>query len=109
MSGMLRAVTAIVTPIVLAGAVVCLPDSAGAQFSPQAQAQCELSAIRNTRSAFAIQTIRSACNWLVLNEGSLLNEGLRGYYICLVQNLSGAQDDVAANAIVSACRAANRQ
>lgn len=100
--GLLRAVPAIVTAIVLAGPVVCLPDSARAT-----QAQCELSAIRDTRSAFAIQTIRSACNWLAVNEGSLLNESLRPYYVCLVQNLSGAQSDAAAGAIVSACRAAN--
>ena len=101
--GTLRAAPA----IVVAGLVVCLPDSTSAQFSPQRQAQCELSAIGNTRSAFAIQTIRSACNWLAVNEGSLLNESLRPYYLCLVQNLSGAQSDAAANAIVSACRTAN--
>jgi hypothetical protein len=101
--GMLRAAPA----IILAGAAMCLRDPASAQFSPQRQAQCELSAIGNTRSAFAIQTIRSACNWLAVNEGSLLNESLRPYYVCLVQNLSGAQSDAAANAIVSACRTAN--
>lgn len=105
--GMLRAAPAIVTAIVLAGPVVCLPEAASAQFSTRAQAQCELSAIGNTRSPFAIQTIRSACNWLAVNEGSLLNESLRPYYVCLVQNLSGAQSDAAAGAIVSACRAAN--
>jgi len=42
-----------------------------------------------------------------VNEGSLLNESLRPYYLCLMQNLSGAQSDVAATSIVSACRAAN--
>jgi hypothetical protein len=105
--GTLRIAPAIVTAIVSAGAIVCLPDSAGAQFSPQRQAQCELSAIGNTRSAFAIQTIRSACNWLALNGDSLLNESLKPYYVCLVQNLSGAQSDAAAGAIVSVCRAAS--
>jgi len=69
----------------------------------------ELSAIRNTRSAVAIQRIRTACNWLAINEGSLLNESLRGLYLCLVQNLSGAQDDGAAVAIMSACRRSYRQ
>jgi hypothetical protein len=64
-------------------------------------------AISTTRSAVALQNIRAACNWLVVNEGSLLNESLRPFYLCLVQNLSGAQDDRAAGAIVSACRAAN--
>jgi hypothetical protein len=107
MNGLLRAVPAIMTAIVLAGPVVCLPAPASAQFSTRTQAQCELSAIRDTRSAFAIQTIRSACNWLALNGDSLLNESLKGYYVCLVQNLSGAQSDGAASAIVSACRAAN--
>jgi hypothetical protein len=105
--GVPRTAPATVTAIALAGLVVCLPDTARAQFSPQRQAQCELSAIGSTRSAFAIQTIRSACNWLAVNEGSLLNESLRPYYLCLVQNLSGAQSDAAANAIVSACRTAN--
>jgi hypothetical protein len=104
---MLRAARTIATAIVLAGPVAGLPDSASAQFSTRTQAQCELSAIGSTRSPFAIQTIRSACNWLAVNEGSLLNESLRPYYVCLVQNLSGAQSDAAAGAIVSACRAAN--
>jgi hypothetical protein len=106
-TGMLRAAAAILTAVVLAAPVLCLPGSAGAQFSPQAQAQCELSAIRDTRSALAIQTIRSACNWLALNGDSLLNESLKPFYVCLVQNLSGAQSDAAANAIVSSCRVAN--
>jgi hypothetical protein len=105
--GLLRAAPTIVTAIVLAGPVACLPDAARAQFSTQTQAQCELSAIRDTRSPFAVQTIRSACNWLALNGDSLLNESLRPYYVCLVQSLSGAQSDAAAGAIVSACRAAN--
>lgn len=98
---------AIATAILLAGPIMGPPNPASAQFSPQTQARCELSAIGNTRSAFAIQTIRSACNWLAVNEGSLLNESLRPYYVCLVQNLSGAQSDAAASAIVSACRMAN--
>ena len=103
---MRRAVAAIMPAIVVAGAVLSQPQPSRAQ-SAQKQAQCELSAIGGTRSALALQTIRSACNWLVINEGSLLNESLRPYYVCLVQNLSGAQSDAAANAIVSACRAAN--
>jgi hypothetical protein len=106
-SGMLRAAPAIMSAIVLAGPVICLPESTRAQSATEKQAQCELSAIRNTRSAVAIQSIHSACNWLAINEGSLLNESLRGYYLCLVQNLSGAQDDGAAGAIVSACRASH--
>jgi hypothetical protein len=68
------------------------------------QAQCELSAIRDTRSALAIQFIRSACNWLALNGDSLLNERSKGYYVCLVRQLSGGQADEASGAIVSACR-----
>lgn len=105
----MRRTPAIVSAIVLAGALTCLPDPASAQFATERQqAQCELSAIRNTRSAVAIQTIRSACNWLAINEGSLLNESLRGFYLCLVQNLSGVQDDAAAGAIVAACRTTHR-
>ena len=102
---MRRAARAIVSASVLVGPLICLPELASAQSATQTQAQCELSAIRNTRSAVAIQTIRSACNWLAVNEGSLLNESLRPYYLCLVQNLSGAQDDAAAGAIAAACRA----
>jgi hypothetical protein len=105
--GVLRAAPTIVWAIVFAGPVVGLPGAANAQFSTRSQAQCELSAIRDTRSPFAVQTIRSACNWLALNGDSLLNESLKPYYVCLVQNLSGAQSDAAAGAIVSACRAAN--
>ena len=78
--------------------------SVNAQTSMEKQAQCELSAIRDTRSALAIQFIRSACNWLALNGDSLLNERSKGYYVCLVQQLSGVQADEAASAIVSACR-----
>ena len=103
---MRRTTSAIMSAIVLAGPVLCQPEPSRAQ-TAQKQAQCELSAIGSTRSALALQTIRSACNWLVINEGSLLNESLRPFYLCLVQNLSGAQNDAAAGAIVSACRAAN--
>jgi hypothetical protein len=103
---MRRAAQAIVSAMALAGPVICLPESSRAQSATEKQAQCELSAIRNTRSAVAIQSIHTACNWLTVNEGSLLNESLRGFYVCLVQNLSGAQDDGAAAAIVSACRRA---
>ena len=106
-SGIRRAARAIMSAIVLAGPVTWLPEPSGAQSQGQKQAQCELSAIGGTRSQLALQTIRSACNWLVVNEDSLLNESLRPFYVCLVQNLSGAQSDAAASAIVSACRAAN--
>ena len=102
-----RSVSVIISAVALAGWVICLPESSNGQSAAQRQAQCQLSAIGVTRSVVAIQTIRSACNWLAVNEGSLLNESLRPYYLCLVQNLSGAQDDAAAGAIVSACRAAN--
>ena len=96
---------AILTAMV-AGTLLSSSGSVIAQTTMERQAHCELSAIRDTRSALAIQFIRSACNWLALNEGSLLNESLRGFYLCLVQNLSGAQSDAAAGAIVSACRRA---
>jgi hypothetical protein len=99
-----RALSAILTAIVVAGTLLSSPESVTAQTSVERQAQCELSAIRDTRSALAIQFIRSACNWLALNGDSLLNESLRPYYVCLVRQLSGAQADEAAGAIVSACR-----
>jgi hypothetical protein len=105
-SGMRRAALAIMSAIALAGPIVCLPELSRAQSATEKQAQCELSAIRDTRSALAVQRIHAACNWLAINEGSLLNESLRGFYLCLVQNLSGAQSDGAAAAIVSACRRA---
>jgi len=103
---MRQAAPAIMAAIALAAAVICVPAPSRAQSALEKQAQCELASIRNTRSAVALQTIRTACNWLAINEGSLLNESLRGLYLCLVQNLSGAQDDAAAAAIVSACRRA---
>ncbi|WP_247507726.1 VF_A0006 family four-cysteine protein [Bradyrhizobium sp. 1] len=78
-----------------------------AQSDMERQAQCELSAIRDTRSALAVQYIHSACNWLVVNGDSALNASSKGYYICLVRQLSGAQGNEAAAAIISACRTSN--
>jgi len=92
----------------LISAAFVLPETAKAQSTVTQQAQCELAAIRDTRSAVAVQFIRSACNWLALNGDSLLNAQYKGYYVCLLQNLSGVQADAAAQAVVSACRAANR-
>jgi hypothetical protein len=96
---------AVLAAIVVAGTLLSSSSSVIAQTSMERQAQCELSAIRDTRSALAIQFIRSACNWLALNGDSLLNESSKGYYVCLVRRLSGVQADEAAGAIVSACRA----
>jgi hypothetical protein len=96
---------AILTAIVVAGTLLSASRSVMAQtIMEKQQAQCQLSAIRDTRSAVAIQFIRSACNWLALNGDSLLNESSKGYYVCLVRQLSGVQADEAAGAIVSACR-----
>jgi hypothetical protein len=97
----------ILTGLVVAGAVLSFSGSVVAQTDMERQAQCELSAIRDTRSALAVQHIRSACNWLVVNGDSLLNESSKGYYVCLVRQLSGAQSNEAAAAIMSACRASN--
>jgi hypothetical protein len=102
--GRAQARLAILTAIVVAGTLLSSSGSVIAQTSMERQAQCELSAIRDTRSAFAIQFIRSACNWLALNGDSLLNERSKRYYVCLVRQLSGVQADEAAGAIVSACR-----
>jgi hypothetical protein len=94
----------VLTAIVVAGMLLSSSESVIAETVVERQAQCELSAIRDTRSALAIQFIRSACNWLALNGDSLLNESGRDYHVCLVQQLSGVQADQAAGAIVSACR-----
>jgi hypothetical protein len=102
--GRVRALLAVLTAIVVAGTLLSSSGSVIAQTSMERQAQCELSAIRDTRSALAIQFIRSACNWLALNGDSLLNESSKGYHVCLVRQLSGVQADEAAGAIVSACR-----
>ena len=102
--GRAHALLAVLTAIVAAGTLLSSSASAFAQTSMEKQAQCELSAIRDTRSALAIRFIRSACNWLALNGDSLLNESSKGYYVCLVRQLSGVQADEAAAAIVSACR-----
>ena len=99
-----HALLAILTAIVVAGTLLSSSRSVIAQTSMEKQAQCELSAIRDTRSALAIQFIRSACNWLAVNGDSLLNESSKGYHVCLVRQLSGVQADEAAGAIVSACR-----
>jgi hypothetical protein len=97
----------ILAAVVLAGSVFAPSEATRAQSTAERQAACELSAIRDTRSAFAVQLIRSACNWLALNADSLLNEQNNKYNLCLIQNLSGAQSDAAAQAIASACRTAN--
>lgn len=102
--GRARALTALLTAIAVAGMLLSSSESVIAETVVERQAQCELSAIRDTRSAMAIQFIRSACNWLALNGDSLLQESSRGYHVCLVQQLSGVQADQAAGAIVSACR-----
>jgi hypothetical protein len=102
--GRAHALLAILIAIVIAGTLLSSSGSVIAQTSMEKQAQCELSAIRDTRSALAIQFIRSACNWLALNGDSLLNESSKGYHVCLVRQLSGVQADEAAGAIVSACR-----
>ena len=103
--GRAHALLAILTAIVVAGTLLSASRSVIAQtIMEKQQAQCQLSAIRDTRSAVAIQFIRSACNWLALNGDSLLNESSKGYYVCLVRQLSGVQADEAAGAIVSACR-----
>lgn len=90
--------------LVVAGAILSSGGSVFAQSSREVQAECELSAIRDTRSVLAIQLIRSACNWLALNGGSSLHESGKNYNNCLVQRLSGVQADEAAGAILSACR-----
>jgi hypothetical protein len=91
---------------VLARGVLVPIEVARAQSADERQARCVLAAIRDTRSAVAVQFIRSACNWLALNADSLLNAEIKPYYLCLVQNLAGAQSDAAAQAVVSACRTA---
>ena len=97
----------ILTAIAAAGTLLSSVQSVAAQSDLERQAQCELSAIRDTRSPLAVQYIRSACNWLVVNGDSLLNASNKGYYICLVRQLSGAQSNEAAAAIMSACRTSN--
>lgn len=95
------------TGVVAAAMLLSFSGSVAAQTDREKQAQCELSAIRDTRSALAVQYIRSACNWLALNGDSLLNESGKGYYACLVRQLSGAQANEAAAAIISVCRTSN--
>lgn len=99
-----RAASVLTTAMIAAATLLAASLSAIAQTSQERQAQCELSAIRDTRSALAIQFIRSACNWLALNGDSLLNESSKRYHVCLVRQLSGVQANEAASAIVSACR-----
>lgn len=102
-----RSPSAIVMAAVAAGMLFLSAEFAVAQTDMEKQAQCELSAIRDTRSALAVQYIRSACNWLAVNGDSLLNASSKGYYVCLVRQLSGAQSNEAAAAIMSACRTSN--
>lgn len=102
-----RAPSRILAGVVAAAALFSFSAPVVAQTEIERKAQCELSAIRDTRSPLAVQYIRSACNWLAVNGDSLLNESGKGYYICLVRQLSGAQANEAAAAIISACRTSN--
>jgi hypothetical protein len=102
-----RAPSRILAGVAVAITLLSFSAPSVAQTDIERQAQCELSAIRDTRSPLAVQYIRSACNWLVVNGDSLLNESSKGYYVCLVRQLSGAQSNEAAAAIMSACRASN--
>ncbi|HEY1475490.1 MAG TPA: VF_A0006 family four-cysteine protein [Pseudolabrys sp.] len=87
--------------------VTIVPVAGRAQFDAnKAQAECELSAIRDTRSPLAVTWIRTACNRLAIDTGPL-HESNRRFHLCLVQSLSGAQSDAAANQIISACRTSN--
>src|SRR5262249_31191110 len=97
----------ILAAIVLAGTVFAPGGATRAQGTVERQAACQVLANRDNRSVLAGQLFRPACHWLALNADSLLNEQNKKYYICLVQNLSGAQADAAAQAIASACRTAN--
>lgn len=106
-SGQTRARLRTLAGIVAAGAVLAFSGPATAQTEIERKAQCELSAIRDTRSPLAVQYIRSACNWLAVNGDSLLNESGKAYYVCLLRQLSGAQANEAAAAIISACRTTN--
>jgi hypothetical protein len=86
--------------------MLAAPAPSGAQFNAeQRQAQCELGAIGTTRSRLAIDWIRTACNRLAIDTGPL-NERNRLFYNCLLNNLSGVQNDAAADRIISACRTA---
>jgi hypothetical protein len=105
--GRARARWRILTGAVAAVAVLSFSGPVAAQSDMERKAQCELSAIRDTRSPLAVPYIRSACNWLAINGDSLLNESGKAYYVCLVRQLSGAQSNEAAAAIMSACRTTN--
>src|SRR5215471_4709189 len=94
--------------------VLAIVISAGPAFAPlqssqaffgddEKQAQCELNSIGDTRSPMAVDFIRSSCNWLAVNNGGL-DERNRKYHLCLLQYLSGVQDDLAAARIISSCR-----
>jgi hypothetical protein len=86
---------------------MCLPvASPHAQFidEQQRQAQCELSAIGNTRSRLALSWIRTACNRLAIDTGFAIDESNRRFHLCLLQYLSGVQSDAAANQVITACR-----
>ena len=89
-------------------AMSVLLGSAQAQFigEQQRQAQCELQAIGSTRSSLALDWIRTACNRLAIDSGFSLNESNRQFHNCLLQHLSGVQNDRAAAQVINSCRTA---
>ena len=85
-------------------ALAAAPQSVPAAFDEaERQARCELASIGDTRSGLAIRLIHTACNFIAIDSG-LLNASNRRYHLCLLQHLPGAQSDLAASRIASACR-----
>src|SRR5215472_2905517 len=92
-------------PVVLAVSTILSAGPLTAQFSDDAQrqAQCELTYMRDTLSPLAISWIRTACNRLAIDSG--LDERNRRFHLCLLESLPGVQADIAADRIITACRA----
>jgi hypothetical protein len=93
--------------LVVSLAALLPAGSPRAQFGDelQRQAQCELSAIGTTRSRLALSWIKTACNRLAVDFGSL-NQSNQQFYQCLLSNLSGVQRDEAAAQVINSCRVA---
>jgi hypothetical protein len=93
--------------LILAGGSAVTGGAARAEWDEtRAQAQCELSAIRDTKSPLGLSWIRTACNRLAIDTGPL-HESNRKFHACLLEHLPGVASDEAASRIVSACRASN--
>lgn len=73
--------------------------------SPTLEAECRLKYIRKTKSEVARSYIIKSCNFLSLGTaGSVLSRDERVFHDCVLEVMSGTEDDRNAVQLANACR-----